>query len=172
MLLHTTAALPAAQCGWKQLLHLPFWNAFCLKSVQPHLAHGGMAGSSSAEGAADDGTTGFSAMGDVLAEVRVVTGVERTDEWSLAVEEDVVVVVLVVTVAASGAVVAASAASRFLASLLIRSELSAPPAPGSLNPPMPPILLPTVGAAAGAVVSAGVPSALGGALASGVAEAR
>jgi len=131
-----------------------------------------MAGSSSAEGAVDDGTTGFSAMGDVLAEVRVVTGVERTDEWSLAVEEEEVVAAVVVTVAAGSAIGAASAASRFLASLLIRSELSAPPAPGSLKPPIPPILLPTVGAAAGALASAGAPSALGGALASGVAEAR
>ena len=102
----------------------------------------------------------------------VVAGVE-----DVAVVVEVVVVVLAEGSAGVGSC-APSAASRFLASLAIRSELSPPPAPGSLNPPMPPNRLPTVAAGACtcacacASASGGVPSALNGALASGTAAAR
>ena len=114
--------------------------------------------------------TGLRALGEVLAEVREATGVERTDAVSLAVDE--VVIVVVVVIVAGGAAVAPSAASRFLASFAIRSG-SPPLAPANLNPPIPPMRLPTVGtAAAGAETSGGVASVLGGALASGVTEAR
>ena len=103
----------------------------------------------------------------------MVTGVERTDELSVVVGVAVVVVVVVVVDVVGtdvvGGVVAPSAASRFLASFAIRSELSPPPAPGNLNPPMPPNRFPTLATGS---ASAGVPSALGGALASGSAAAK
>ena len=134
------------------MLHFPFWKAFCLKSAQPHLPHGGTAEATTALGAADVPiAVGFSEIGDVLADV-------------------IVVAVVVVVVAAPGTAGVSAASALFLASLAIRSELSPPPAPGSLNPPMPPIRLPTVDA--GAVASAGVPSTLGCALASGTAAAK
>lgn len=137
------------------------------------MLHGGTTAATT--GTALDAATGFSALGDVLAEVRELTGVVSTDEVVLSVgtADVLVVVVVVVVVAGVELAVAASAASRFFASLAIRS-LSGPLAPASLKPPIPPIRLPTLGAVTVVVVvgSATVTSAAGSVLTGAVVDVR